>query len=130
MTVSNKSLALAVSGAFLLSVGTASFAAGENPFAAKSLSSGYQVADATTKKMKDGKCGTGKCGANKKKMMEKMAAEGKCSAEKMKEGGCSAEMKADMEKADATDKTADKAKEASCSAEMKAKDGSCHADKK
>ena len=126
MKTSNKSIALAVGGAFLLSVGTATFAAAENPFSIKPLSSGYQVADADMKKMKDGKCGTGKCGANKKKMMEKMAAEGKCSAEKMKEGGCSAEMKADMEKAGA----ADKAKEHSCSAEMKGKEGSCHADKK
>ena len=128
MTVSNKTLALAIGGAFLLSVGTASFAAGENPFAAKSLSSGYQVADADMKKMKDGKCGTGKCGANKKKAeaaAKAKEAEGKCSAEmKDKEGSCSAEMK--DKAADATDKAA----EGSCSAEMKGKEGSCHADKK
>jgi len=106
---SAKSLALAVGGAFVLSVGTASFAAGENPFAIKSLSSGYQVAEADTTKMKDGKCGTGKCGANKKKATK--AVEGKCSAE----GNCSAEMK--------------KAHDGKCSAEMKGKEGACSAEK-
>ncbi len=113
MKTSNKTLALAVSGAFALSIGAASIHAAENPFAIKSLSSGYQVAEADTK-MKDGKCAAGKCGANKKKTMEK-ATEGKCSAEKMKEGACSAEKM--------------KAKEGNCSAEMKAKEGSCSAEK-
>jgi uncharacterized low-complexity protein len=111
MKTSNKTLALTISGAFALSIGAASIHATENPFAIKSLSSGYQVADANTTtgtKMKDGKCATGKCGANKKKTMEKEMKEGSCSAEKMKakEGNCSAEMKA---------------KEGNCSAEMKAK---------
>ena len=123
----NKSLALTVSSVFLLSIGTSSFAASENPFTIKSLSNGYQVADADMTKMKDGKCGTSKTGANKKKMMEKMSAEGKCSAEKMKEGGCSAEMKASMDKADA----ADKAKDGKCSADMKKSgEGKCSANKK
>ncbi len=132
----NKSIALAVGGAFLLSVGTASFAAGENPFAIKSLSSGYQVAEADAKKMKDGKCGTGKCGANKKKATEK-AADGKCSAEmKGKEGSCSAdkakEGSCSAEKAAEGKCSAEMMKEheGKCSAEMKGKEGACHADKK
>jgi len=113
MTTSNKSLALAVTSALALTIGAASIHAAENPFAIKSLSSGYQVAEADGK-MKDGKCGTGKCGAGMKKEMEK-AGEGKCSAEmKSKEGSCHGDMKA---------------KEGSCSA-AKAKEGSCHSDKK
>ena len=123
----NKSLALTVSSVFLLSLGNTSFAASENPFTVKSLSNGYQVADADMTKMKDGKCSSGKCGANKKKMMGKMSAEGKCSAEKMKDGGCSADMKASMDKAD----TADKAKDGNCSADMKKSgEGKCSANKK
>ena len=119
MNVSNKTLALAVGSALLLSVGTASFAASQNPFAAKSLSSGYQVADADMKKMKDGKCGTGKCGATKKKTeaaADAKAHEGSCSAEKAAEGKCSAEMA--------------KEAEGSCHGDMKGKEGSCHGDKK
>ena len=128
----NKSISLAVAGAFALSIGAASIHAAENPFAIKSLSSGYQVADAATgTKMKDGKCGTGKCGASKKKakMEQEMADKGKegsCSADKMKDGSCSADMKKDAME----DKATDKAKDGSCHAEMKGKEGSCHADKK
>ncbi len=110
MKTSQKTLVLAVGGAFALSLGATAYAAGDNPFAIKALSSGYQVAENNTK-MKDGKCATGKCGANKKKAAEK-AKEGNCSAEKMKEGNCSAE----------------KMKEGSCSAE-KMKEGSCSAEK-
>ena len=117
MTKSNKTLALAVGGALLLSVGTASFAAAQNPFAIKSLSSGYQVADADAKKMKDGKCGTGKCGASKKAATtEKMEKEGSCSADKMKEGSCHGDMAKD--------------KEGSCHGDMKGKEGACSAEKK
>jgi len=104
MNVTKKSLVLAVGGAFALSMGTTTSFATENPFAIKSLSHGYQVADA--EKMKDGKCGTGKCGADKKK-----AAEGGCGAE----GKCSADMK--------------KAHDGKCSAEMKGKEGTCSAEK-
>ena len=123
MNNTQKTIALAISGAFALSVAaTTQASATENPFAAKTLSSGYQVADADVK-MNDGKCSTGKCGATKKKTMkDKMgdkAKEGSCSAEKMKDGACSAEMKA----------SADKAKEGSCSAE-KMKDGACSAEMK
>ena len=121
MNNTQKSIALAISGAFALTIAATTVHAAENPFAAKTLSSGYQVADAETK-MKDGKCSTGKCGATKKAAMEKAekAHEGSCSAEKMKDGSCSAEMKAE----------AAKSHEGSCSAEKKAKDGSCSAEKK
>ena len=111
MKSSNKTIALAISGALALSIGVANVQAASNPFAIKSLSSGYQVADATADtgtKMKDGKCGTGKCGANKKKAMEKAEAEkgkeGSCSAEKAAEGKCSADMKKDAMENKATDK--------------------------
>ena len=111
MKSSNKTIALVISGALALSVGVANVQAASNPFAIKSLSSGYQVADATADtgtKMKDGKCGTGKCGANKKKAMEKAEAEkgkeGSCSAEKAAEGKCSADMKKDAMENKATDK--------------------------
>jgi uncharacterized low-complexity protein len=101
MTKTQKTFALAISGAFALSIATPAVNAAENPFSAKSLASGYQVADNTSDKMKDGKCSTGKCGANKKEavkdVQENKAKEGSCSAEKMKEGACSAEMKKDME---------------------------------
>lgn len=94
-----KSLALAVAGALALSIGTASVQAASNPFAIKSLSSGYQVADATTDtgtKLKDGKCGTGKCSASKKKAMQKAKMENEMS-EKGKDGSCSADMKKSMD---------------------------------
>ena len=111
MNTSKKAIALAIGGAFVASMAaTQVSAAPSNPFALKALTSGYMVADA--KEMKDGKCGTGKCGANKAKMTEK-AAEASCHADKAKEGSCHA----------------DKAKEGSCHAD-KAMEGSCHADKK
>ncbi|HEY0563247.1 MAG TPA: hypothetical protein VGD04_07960 [Methylophilus sp.] len=113
MKSSTTTLALAVSGALALSLGAASLQAAENPFAMKTLSNGYQVAD-HHEKMKDGKCGTGKCGAAKKEGMEKEA-EGKCNADmKHGEGSCGA----------------DKMKEGSCHGDMKGKEGSCAADKK
>lgn len=114
MKATHKTLALAVGSAFVASIAATSIHAAENPFALKSLSSGYMVADADAGKMKDGKCGTGKCSAAKKKAMtEEKAKEGACGAEKAKEGACSA----------------DKMKEGACSAE-KAKEGACSADKK
>lgn len=103
MNANKKSMAVVIGSAFVASIAATTVNAAENPFALKSLSSGYMVAEAD--KAKDGKCGTGKCGANKK-------AEGSCSADKAKEGSCHA----------------DKAKEGSCSAD-KAKEGSCSADK-
>jgi len=107
MNQTQKTIALAIGSAFALSVAATTVnAAGSNPFAMKSLSSGYQVADNHEDKMKDGKCGAGKCGAEKAK-------EGKCSAEKAAEGKCSAE----------------KATEGKCSAD-KMKEGKCSTDKK
>ena len=76
---SNTSLVLAA-GAIALSMSDVNLQAGENPFAIKSLSSGYQVAD-HHEKGTDGKCGEGKCGAE---MKDK---EGKC-GDKMKDGKC------------------------------------------
>ncbi|PPC94549.1 MAG: hypothetical protein CTY33_03070 [Methylotenera sp.] len=107
MNKTQKSIALALGGAFALSMAATTVNAAENPFALKTLSSGYQVADHHEEKMKDGKCGTGKCGAEKK------AGEAKCSAEKAAEAKCSAE----------------KVGEAKCSAE-KMKEGTCSAEKK
>lgn len=75
MSVTKKSIALAVGGAFALSLGTAAVAATENPFEIKTLSSGYQVAD-NHEKGADGKCGEGKCGAEKK--ADGKCGEGKC----------------------------------------------------
>ena len=108
MKSSSKVIALAVTSAFVLSIGTVTVIAAENPFAIKSLSNGYQVADHHEGKTKDGKCGEGKCGAEMKdKDMTKTdakAKDGKCG-----EGKCGAEMKdKDMKKVDA-----------------KAKDGKC-----
>lgn len=130
MKTQNKALVLALGSAFAATLATAPVVhAAENPFAAKSLASGYMVADAsdTGEKMKDGKCGTGKCGASMKKKMKEKAAveakakEGNCSAEmKDKEGNCSAEMKA---AADA------KTKEGNCSGEKKSTEGKCSAKK-
>lgn len=110
MNAQQKTLALVLGSAFAATVAMAPVAnAAENPFAVKPLASGYMVADNQDggEKMKDGKCGTGKCGANKKKMMEEKAKEGNCSAEmKGKEGNCSADKK-------------EKMKEGTCSSEKK-----------
>lgn len=102
MNTTKKTLAVVIGGAFVASIAATTVNAAENPFAIKSLSSGYMVADAT--KAKDGKCGTGKCSASRKKAM------------------------ADEAKAKAAAGSTDKATEGACSAE-KAKEGSCHADK-
>lgn len=115
MNAHKKTLALVIGGAFAATLGTAQLAnATDNPFALKTLSSGYMVADNHEggEKMKDGKCGTGKCGANMKK---KKAEEGNCGAKESKEGSCGADKKA---------------KEGNCGAEKKDKEGSCGADKK
>jgi uncharacterized low-complexity protein len=112
MNAQKKSLAIVLGGAFATALAFAPIAnADQNPFAMNALAKGYQVADA-----KDGKCGTGKCGANKKK------ADGSCCAGgasmKKADGSCCAGG-AEKKKADGT-----------CSAEMKAKQGNCSADKK
>ena len=91
MNSTNKAVALAVSGAFALTIGAATINAAENPFAIKSLSSGYQVAD-NHEKGKDGKCGEGKCGEGiKKEMKDGKCGEGKCGHgddAKAKDGKC------------------------------------------
>jgi uncharacterized low-complexity protein len=115
MKTSNKAVALAVTSAFVLSIGAATISAAENPFAIKSLSSGYQVADNHADKAKDGKCGEGKCGAEKAK--DGKCGEGKCGAEMRKDGAAKAKD--------------GKCGEGKCGAEMKkdgaakAKDGKC-----
>ncbi len=67
--------------------------AADNPFAAKQLSAGYQLAQADKKV--DGKCGEAKCGADKKAAEKKAAdkkADGSCGAgksgEKKADGSC------------------------------------------
>jgi uncharacterized low-complexity protein len=125
MNSTNKSISLAVAGAFALSIGAATLNAAENPFAIKSLSSGYQVAD-NHEKAKDGKCGEGKCGEGmKKEMKDGKCGEGKCGEEmkkaheKAKDGKCGeGKCGENMKKTDA------KAKDGKCGAE-KGKEGSC-----
>ena len=115
MSFKKNTFAVIVGSAFAASLSVSSVVhADQNPFAMKSLSSGYMVAEADTMpvdstatepKMKDGKCSTGKCSASKKKAMkEKSEADTKA-----KEGHCSADKKA----------AADKAKEGNCSANKK-----------
>ena len=115
-----------ISSVVALSVATAAAHAAENPFELKTLGQGYQVADVGSK-VKDGKCASGKCGANKKKIKE-----GSCSAEKMKEGSChhhkAKEGSCSAEKMKEGSCSAEKMKEGSCSAE-KMKEGACHASK-
>lgn len=64
-----------------------------NPFAMADLASGYQI-DAP-----EGKCGEGKCGADKKGEPEGKCGEGKCGAEKKgeQEGKCGGDKKAEGE---------------------------------
>ena len=75
-------LTVAVGSAFAAVAAVSAHAAG-NPFAAKSLDNGYQVAQADTK-TKDGKCGEAKCGADKKttKAKDGKCGEAKCGADK------------------------------------------------
>jgi uncharacterized low-complexity protein len=88
MKASQKALSIVLGSAFAASVSATSVQAAENPFAMQTLSSGYMVADAH--EGKEGKCGTGKCGAEKKARADK-AKEGSCGGEKAKEGSCHAE---------------------------------------
>lgn len=97
-----KPLTLAIGATFVASMAASSFAnaaqSNGNPFAMHDMNSGYtQLAEM----QKDGKCGTGKCGANVKKPKDgkcgdsKQAApkDGKCGANKQaapKEGQCGA----------------------------------------
>lgn len=91
MKAQKKTLAVVLGGAFAASLAMSPVVnAAENPFALKSLSSGYQVADAH-EKAKEGKCGEGKCGSEMKGQdaADKKAKDGKCG-----EGKCGAEKKA------------------------------------
>jgi len=82
-------VSLAIGSAFAATAAFAPIAhAADNPFAIKKLEAGYQLA-AADDKMKDGKCGEAKCGADKKK------AEGNCGANKKKDGSCGADKKKD-----------------------------------
>jgi uncharacterized low-complexity protein len=98
-------VSLAVGSAFAAVVLSPVAHAADNPFAAKQLSAGYQLAQADKKT--DGKCGEAKCGADKAKAatMDKKA-DGKCG-----------EAKCGADKAKAADKKADgKCGEAKCGA--------------
>lgn len=90
-----KPLSIAIGATFALSMAASNIAsatpAGDNPFAMSELQSGYmQVAG------KDGKCGEGKCGDNKKDMKSKN--DGKCGGNKKdmkgkKDGKCGGDKK-------------------------------------
>lgn len=96
MNKTQKNISLAIGGALVLSVAATTVSAVENPFALKTLATGYQVAEHDAKAT-EGKCGTGKCGsadkAKEMKMKDGKCGAGKCgsSAEKMKEGNCGGE---------------------------------------
>jgi uncharacterized low-complexity protein len=92
--MNHKTLSLTL-GAIAASVALSpSVNASENPFAMKTLPNAAVVAEAN-EKMKDGKCGEGKCSAGKKAPDAAAAKtkEGSCGANKMKEGGCSGNAK-------------------------------------
>jgi len=79
-----KPVAAAIGTAFALTVATAPVAnAASNPFGMADLDAGYQVAWGD--KPAEGKCGEGKCGAEKK--AEGKCGEAKCGAKKA-EGKC------------------------------------------
>ena len=90
-------ITIALGSAFAAATLMPAHAAG-NPFAAKTLDAGYQVAQADTK-AKDGKCGEAKCGADKKgatKAKDGKCGEAKCGADKKaKEGSCGGDKKKD-----------------------------------
>jgi len=79
-----KPVAAVLGTAFIAALSQAPAAsAAENPFASAELQSGYKLAA-----NHEGKCGEGKCGAEKTKA-EGKCGEGKCGAEKTKaEGKC------------------------------------------
>lgn len=102
--MNKKTLSLTLGGALASTLLTVSpvLRAGENPFSMSAIDTSHQLAAADEKageancsaKMKEGKCGEGKCGADKMKNMK--VKEGSCSAnksdaaDKMTEGKCSA----------------------------------------
>ena len=84
---------LAIGSAFAAVALTPVAHAADNPFAAKQLSAGYQLAQADTKG-KEGKCGEAKCGADKK------AKDAKCGADKKTDAKCGADKKPADKKAE------------------------------
>jgi uncharacterized low-complexity protein len=110
--MTNKSittLSLAIGAALL---GSVSLANAGNSFQLTDLGQGYMLVDDAKP---EGKCGEGKCGANKAHETAPAgdkAKEGSCGGDKAKEGSCGG----------------DKAKEGSCGGD-KAKEGSCGGDK-
>jgi uncharacterized low-complexity protein len=119
-TFINKPVAAAVGTAFVTSmVGSTAAVADDNPFEAVELDQGYMLASHHGDK--EGKCGEGKCGGEKKaegacgeeKATEGKCGEGKCGGEKKAEGACGGEKKAEG-----------KCGEGKCGGEKKA-EGSC-----
>jgi len=111
----SKTLSIVLGAAFATTLAASNVAnaseAGANPFAMNNLQGGYQVAKegkcgegkcGGEKKMegkcggkamgkgKEGKCGEGKCGGDKAKKMEGKCGEGKCGGKKKMEGKCGA----------------------------------------
>ena len=96
-----KPVSIALGTALLTTLSASNFAAENNPFAMKTLSSGYmQLASADDAKKSEqdsqsspdqkkadheGKCGEGKCGGNKDDMKKNM--EGQCGGKKAEQEG-------------------------------------------
>ena len=84
----------AIGASIIAGLSTGCSTTDSNPFAQKELSSGYMNEADSAAKVKEGKCGEGKCGGNMAEPVEKAkAAEGKCG-----EGKCGGEMAAPVEK--------------------------------
>jgi len=86
--VVKKPVALVIGAALITSLATAG-AAHASSFAVNALGTGYMLAAGDTvgdEKAKEGKCGEGKCGTDKK--AEGKCGEGKCGADKTTEGKC------------------------------------------
>jgi uncharacterized low-complexity protein len=85
--IKQKTVAVAVGSLLIGSIGGISTASADNPFAINSLESGYMV---VAEKTGEGKCGTAKCGGEKKEEMKEKMHEGKCGGEKAEkaEGKC------------------------------------------
>lgn len=95
MHKTQKTMTLALGGAFVLSMSVVNINAAENPFSIKMLANGYQVADHHDKDQ-EGKCGAGKCGSSMEKSEDgksasDKSAEGKCGSKQPKEGSCGSE---------------------------------------
>ena len=101
--MNKKTLALTLGGAMATALTVSPVAhTQENPFGLQKISGAQVLAEADAKmpeggcsgsKMKEGKCGEGKCGTNKMKMKEGGCSGAAMPGEKMKEGGCSDKMK-------------------------------------